>query len=225
LDLVSTIAAKRDELILSRARPYLEEDEQVLNWVRARKHGTREDGFVYLTRRRLFVYWSRREDGHFTIPWEHISAWGLNYKGAKGPILAIESPEERADVELKVGTDGAARRVGDFLHAVGELAPIPRRALHTSGELGDVAQGDPSVERARRSVADHTRRVLVTVIGIALLVFAILIIPVPGPWSILLSIGGFALLASEYDWAQDIRDWIHDRYVQTKRRLQSRKRT
>jgi uncharacterized protein (TIGR02611 family) len=225
LGFLRRLGEMRDDLILSRARPYMDDGERIVSWVRARRYGSRDDGFVFLTDKRVIVYWSRREDGHFSIPWESVVAWGLDATGAKGPVLAIESPEERAVVLLRVGTDDMASRVRGFLGEFGDLAPIPKRVLHPSGEMGDVVEWHPDVQRERRTVVSHTRRIVVTVIGVALIVFAVIIIPLPGPWSILLTIAGLALLASEYDWAQDLRDWAHDRYVETKRRLQSRKRS
>ncbi|MGH2694895.1 MAG: hypothetical protein ACRDJJ_08785, partial [Actinomycetota bacterium] len=177
------IAEKRDDIILGRARPYLEDGEDVVHWVRARRQGSRDDGFVFLTERRLIIYWSRRDHGHYTMPWDRVTAWGINEAGEKGPILAIESPDERAEVQLKVGTEASASRVRVFLNAFGELAPIPRRALHPSGHMGEVAEWHPKVQRERRSVAGHTRRVVVTIIGGLLLgAGVILSLPlVPGP--------------------------------------------
>jgi uncharacterized protein (TIGR02611 family) len=219
------IAEKRDDIILSRARPHLDDGEEVIHWARARRHGSNDDGFVYVTERRLVVHWSRRDHGHYMIPWERVTAWGISESGGKGPILAIESPDERAEVQLKVGTEASASRVRGFLDVFGELAPIPRRALHPTGKMGEVAEWHPNVQRERRSVAGHTQRVMVTIIGVGLIVLAALIIPVPGPWSFILTLGGLAVLAREYDWAQDVRDWVHDRYKEAAKKIKNRKRS
>ena len=46
------------------------------------------------------------------------------------------------------------------------------------------------------------KRIAVTVIGFLLLIVAAVIIPIPGPWSILLAIVALSILASEYVWAR-----------------------
>jgi hypothetical protein len=50
-----------------------------------------------------------------------------------------------------------------------------------------------------------------TLIGIALIVIAVLIGFLPGPWSIPLVIAGLAVLAREYDWAKDLLEWFKDK--------------
>ena len=46
------------------------------------------------------------------------------------------------------------------------------------------------------------KRIAITALGFFLLIVAVVIIPVPGPWSILLAIGALSILASEYVWAE-----------------------
>ena len=53
-----------------------------------------------------------------------------------------------------------------------------------------------------RFIQRSGKRIAVTVGGFVLLIVAALIIPVPGPWSILLAIVALSILASEYVWAR-----------------------
>jgi uncharacterized protein (TIGR02611 family) len=53
-----------------------------------------------------------------------------------------------------------------------------------------------------RFIQRSGKRIAVTVAGFVLLIVAALIIPVPGPWSILLAIVALSILASEYVWAR-----------------------
>ncbi len=77
--------------------------------------------------------------------------------------------------------------------------------------------------KRRKTLVGMTRRILVTIGGVVMIVVAMLIIPLPGPWSILLTIAGLALLSSEYDWAQDILVWVKKKYEAAKEKIAQRK--
>ena len=49
------------------------------------------------------------------------------------------------------------------------------------------------------------------VVGVALFVLGVALIPLPGPFSIPLMIAGLAVLATEYVWAQKALDVVKDR--------------
>ena len=52
-------------------------------------------------------------------------------------------------------------------------------------------------------------RVLVTVIGVAIIAIGIVLLPLPGPgWLIIF--GGLGLLATEYTWARRLLGWLRD---------------
>jgi hypothetical protein len=51
-----------------------------------------------------------------------------------------------------------------------------------------------------------------------------LITPLPGPWSFPIIIGGLAVLATEYDWADDMRDWIKRRSKQLADKVRKRRK-
>lgn len=62
-----------------------------------------------------------------------------------------------------------------------------------------------------RRIADFTYRVVVGVVGVAILGVGILAIPYPGPgWAIVFL--GLAILASEFSAAQRVLKWVRGRY-------------
>ena len=79
------------------------------------------------------------------------------------------------------------------------------------------------VEHQPKGMTEKVKRTVVTVTGLSMILFAILIIPLPGPWSILISIAGFAILASEYDWAKDALGWMRKKYNDAKEKLKARR--
>lgn len=70
-------------------------------------------------------------------------------------------------------------------------------------------------ERLRsRPVADFTYRVVVGVVGLAVLLVGIVAIPYPGPgWAIVFL--GLAILATEFYWAHRTLSFTRDRYDST----------
>lgn len=71
-----------------------------------------------------------------------------------------------------------------------------------------------------------TKRIAVFVIGVALVLLGIALIPLPGPFSIPLMIAGLAVLATEFIWAEKMLDQVKDKTKQAgdvvKRRLRRR---
>jgi len=123
-----------------------------------------------------------------------------------------------------VRTDEMVAAANRFLvHFVGHAPPtrpltqVERPEAFRSQEL--------RVERERRTVGKHTRRAIVTIIGLCLIVIAFLIGWIPGPWSIPLVIAGLAVLATEYDWAEDFLTWSRTRYERTRDKLKARRST
>jgi len=52
------------------------------------------------------------------------------------------------------------------------------------------------------------------VVGVALVLLGIALIPLPGPFSIPLMVAGLAVLATEYVWAEKMLDTVKDRTKQ-----------
>lgn len=62
-----------------------------------------------------------------------------------------------------------------------------------------------------RPTADFTYRIVVGVVGLAVLVVGILAIPYPGPgWAIVFV--GLAILATEFEWARRALAWTRRKY-------------
>ena len=59
-----------------------------------------------------------------------------------------------------------------------------------------------------------TKLVVVFVVGVALVVLGIALIPLPGPFSIPLMVAGLAVLATEFVWAERMLDTVKDRTKQ-----------
>ena len=225
--MLSRIAEQRQRLILNHAERYVEDDERVLHWVRAKQPDGRREGFVFLTERRCIVHWTGKSDG---IPgdfaWSDIVGWGIATDAAGGPILALESHGEKCFVQLRATTPAMADEIATFVKHFAERAPEPRREVAGGDHLGTFEpRRSLEVITPRRSLTEHTKRVLVTVLGIALIFSAIVIIPLPGPWSFIVTIAGLAILASEYDWARDAMEWTKQRYKQAADKIKARRRS
>ena len=59
-----------------------------------------------------------------------------------------------------------------------------------------------------------TKRIVIFVVGVALFLLGIALIPLPGPFSIPLMIAGLAVLATEYVWAERALDLMKDKAKQ-----------
>ena len=227
IPLLSRIAEQRQRLILAQADRYLEDGESVLHWVRARPAEGRRDGFVFLTEKRCIVHWTGKQDdipGDFR--WDEIVGWGIASDAAGGPILALESPDGKCFVQLRAGTSAMADEVGTFVKHFAERAPQPRGPVEGGDHLGSFEHRDSlEVSSHKMSITEHTRRVIVTVLGIALIISAIVIIPLPGPWSFIVTIAGLAILASEYDWARDAMEWTKQRYKAAADKIKARRQS
>ena len=72
------------------------------------------------------------------------------------------------------------------------------------------------VKAVGRFIRRSGKRIAVTVAGFLILIVAALIIPVPGPWSILLAIVALSILASEYVWARRLLAFAKQKSEQVK---------
>lgn len=220
------LSEQREKLIVSQAEPYLADDEVVLYWTRARPFEGRGDGFVFLSEHRVVVHWTGRTDAPGSFEWDDVHSWGVVAETTGGPVLAIEGDDGSVCfVQLRADTPAMAESVGRFIESFSSLAPAPRRDLSEGGHIGEFQVLDSlEVLHQPRGMTEKVKRSVVTVIGLSMILFAILIIPLPGPWSLLISIAGFAILASEYDWAKDALGWMRKKYQEAKRKLAARRR-
>ncbi len=223
MGLLRKLADIRERQILEHAEPFLDEGETVLSWVRTKRPHKSQRGFLFVTQRRIVVTWSKPgSDLNRAVKWDLISAWGLA-PADRGPLFAVETDSESFQAHILVGTEGMVAKANEFLVHFIDNAPQHDRKLTKVEDSGRFRTSELQVERERKTVGKHTRRAIVTIIGLCLIVIAFLIGWIPGPWSIPLVIAGLAVLATEYDWADDFLTWSRQRYERAKAKFKARR--
>ena len=225
MGLLRRISEMRKDHILSYARPHLEEGEEIAHWVRARHpEKRRAEGFMFVTTKRFILCWTGSDLEPHSLEWAEIEAWGVDDEVRGGPVLFIECDSSPAVAQMPVTTNGMADTVSHFVREFASRAPEPVDPPQEELWLGRFApRSEVKVSPEQRSIAAQVKRAVVTVIGIVLVVGGAAIIPLPGPWSFPVIIAGLAVLASEYDWAKDVRDWVRERYKAAKQMIRSRR--
>ncbi len=211
--LTDWLSEQRDRQITDHAAPYLDPDEEVLDWVRIRHPERRRDGFAYITARRFIVHWVGKSEGHRAPAWGEIVTWELQRDKKQVPVLCVSTAAGTVSVRLLVSTGGLVERVTRFLARFSELAPRPGISA-TEEELQVMVE--------QRSVLAQTKRGVVALIGIALVLAGMLLGPLPVAPGIPLIIAGLAVLASEFDWAKDALVWVKTKYRETTQRFKAR---
>jgi len=221
--LADRIAEQREQQIVERIRPQLAPGEEVIQWVRASNPRSGKRGFAFLTPHRLLLLWGGRTDRHGAFSWSAIDSWGVNSEASGGPILAVEQDGSSALIQMPVESVGMAEHATRFLFRLDALAPKPRHAPAPKDFPGvyDFRIAKP-MEKGKRSVIRQTRRIIVTVVGVVLVILGLLLLVLPGP-GLLVTILGLAVLGSEYDWAQDLLAWVRGRWESRRVRLKSRR--
>ena len=224
MGLLRKLADLRERQILEHAAPYLEQGEEVLAWVRTMRPHSSSRGFMFVTSKRLVVVWSKvGTDDTQSASWDQVVSWGLARDGDRGPLFALETENGLHEAHILVGTEGMVTNANRFLVHFVDNAPPPTRPLERVADAHSFRSTELKVERERKTVRKHTQRAIVTIIGLCLIVVAFLIGWIPGPWSIPLVIAGLAVLATEYDWADDFLTWARQRYVRTRAKLKARR--
>ena len=224
MGLISYISEKRQDLIERRVRPHLDDDEEILMWVRSRRVGERGEGFIFLTERRVVMHWTGADDGLCIANWDQVDTWGLATEVSGGPVIGLEKGMDTWYAQIVASTKNMAENAHDFIKRFNDLAPDPKRTFRDKGNIGDFkTEGDVEVDMVKHSVPQMLRRVGITALGAALVIAAIVIIPLPGPWSFILSIAGLAVLSKEYDWAKDLLEWTKEKYQLAKEKLSRRR--
>jgi uncharacterized protein (TIGR02611 family) len=223
---VDRIERFRNDQVVGRIDSILDDGESVLEWARARHPEERRDGFVYITEQRVIVDWSGGEaDGRHVVVWEEIASWGVDPDAEGGPLLGIEHSDGGVIVRLPVHNRKRVDKVKTLIRNFAHRAPEPRRPLSSVSDIGTFhARGDVNVTRQKPSVAHRTRRIVLSVIGIVLVIIGLILAAplVPGP-GFLVIIAGLALLSTQYDWAQDVLTWAKEKSKETADRLRSRR--
>jgi uncharacterized protein (TIGR02611 family) len=208
-------------LIVDRADPFLDEGEDVIQWVRARRASGKGAGFIYLTVKRVIFVWPG-SDEDVAFRWEDISSWGLRLDARGGPLLGLETEEGAFVAQVVAATGRMAEDVMAFVLRFSQLASPAQSSMHHPVHGRFEQRSAVEVAAEKRSIGGLTKRFMVTVLGAMLFVAGVLIIPLPGPWSLPLMLAGLAVLGSEYDWAKDALDWAKKKYGQVKEKLKSR---
>lgn len=184
----------------------------------------RMTGFMYVTPKRWVLHWSTRGDGNQVIGWQDVTSWGVDSAAEGGPLLCVGCGDSPVVVQMAVSSDATAAEISAFMTRFARFAPRPAQAPSGDGVHGEFrVRTDFPIRKQHLSVAQRTQRIAVTVLGIVMVVGGLVISPLPGPWSLPIVIGGLALLASEYDWAQDLLTWVKDKSKQARQRLRARR--
>jgi hypothetical protein len=102
-----------------------------------------------------------------------------------------------------------ADRIAEFVEEFAGHVPFAREPMNLASPDGPFEPlTDVHVPDHRMSVADKAKRVGVTALGATLVLGGLILTPLPGPWSFPIVIAGLAVLAQEYDWAKDAREWV-----------------
>jgi hypothetical protein len=223
MGLLTRLAQQRLTQITSHAQEYLDSDEDIVRWVRAKNPDGRGEGFIYLTERHCVIHWRGRPEAPGAVALQDIGSWGLDKDTRGGPLLGIEAGDQVLFVQLPVTTRAMAEHATSFITEFADLAPEPSEFMH-GDHLGDfMTDGAIAVEGRPKPLSAHARRIAVTVLGVTLILLGLVIIPLPGPWSFIINIAGLAILASEYDWAKDALDWVRGKYRTVANKLKSRR--
>jgi uncharacterized protein (TIGR02611 family) len=218
------LAEQRLSQITSHAREYLDSDEHIRRWVRAKNPDGRGEGFIYLTEKHCVIHWRGRPEAPGAIALQDITSWGVARETSGGPILGIEANQLILFVQLPVSTRAMAEHATAFITEFAQWAPAPAGEFTHGSHLGAFqTDAEIEVEGKPKPLSAHARRVAVTVLGLTLILLGIAIIPLPGPWSFIINISGLAILASEYDWAKDALDWVRGKYRTVANKIKSRR--
>ena len=207
----------RRKQIVGHVDPHLLDDEEVVDWARALNPETKGKGFVYLTDDRFLVAWRDENQEAAVVDLKEVTSWGLK-EDDPGPLLCVEGGDEKLFVQFRTGSRSMSESARQFIENLARL--MPESAEKPEGYGDEV---DLSAAPAPRSAWSHARRITVTVLGVAMIIAAPLIAFFPGPWSILLVLAGLALLATEYEWAEDAQDWMRQRYRQARDAIRARR--
>ena len=221
---LSKLSETRRKQILGFVESHLEDDEALVQWGRVRHPDRGSQGFLFLTSLRCIIRW-RDEDEVRAYRWSEITAWGVNKDASRGPILSIETAQDEESAQLQIATKALALGAGRVLRAFARLAPEEASNVRVADHRRIDPESELVVEKEKLTPPALARRIAIGVVGAAFLLVALAIIPLPGPWSFLLVIAGFALLAREFDWAEDTLDWIKDKYEKAKQKVRSSRST
>jgi hypothetical protein len=217
---LTKLSETRRKQILSHVVSKLEPDEAIVSWGRVRHPDRNTQGFLYLTSLRGILRW-RDEDDLRSVMWSDVTAWGVNKDSPRGPILVLETGQGQESAQLQTGSKALASGAGSVIRALARLVPRDIEGIKDTDHGRAVPEPELVVAKEKLGPQAMARKIALSILAMAVLIGALLIIPLPGPWSFLLMIGAFALLAREYDWAEDVLDWIKEKYEKAKAKVRS----
>ncbi len=74
------------------------------------------------------------------------------------------------------------------------------------------ARGRRLFARFLRAVGRQGLRLIVAVVGFAVVIFGLVIGPIPGPGGTIVVFAGLTILATQFDWARRLLDWVKRRF-------------
>ena len=224
MGLIQRLRDQRRQLIERHALPHLDDDEEVIHWVRTRSVTDRTEGFLFITKERFILHWTGRGVENCSATWAEVETWGIVRHSKGGPIIGVETPDDKVLAQVATGTEGQVKSARRFIQHFADHAPDPVRSFPGDEQFGSwETDPDMNVARERKTPIDHTKRIVLTVLGVALVVTGLVLLVLPGP-GLLVVIAGLAVLAREYDWAKDLKEWTKERFEAAKNKLQGRKK-
>lgn len=210
----------RQHVVVTPLRPLLAEGEPVTARVHVRDPEDGRRGIVATAPSRCVVYWGLRHPAR-VIPWEELTGWRMAEQRRGGPLLRLHTADDEIAVQIPASSRARMRKLAAVLARLREHAPAHAQGPHRSPDTMDL-------RTERRDLRAHTRRLVVTVLGVAVILLGGLFASpfVPGPGA-LTALAGLAILAREYDWASDIHQWFEGQIerVWEWRRRRRRRRT
>lgn len=189
----------REHIVISPLRPLLTDGEAVTARLHVRDPDTERRGIVAVTSARCVVHWGLRHPAR-VITWEELTGWGVAEQAGGGPLLRLRTGDDEIAVKIPASSRARMRKASLLLAQLRHHAPA--RGSHRSPDTMDL-------RTERRGLRAHTRRLVVTVLGVLVIllggVFASPFVPGPGA---LTALAGLAILAREYDWASDVHQWF-----------------
>ncbi|MEA2447950.1 MAG: hypothetical protein QOK47_1587, partial [Actinomycetota bacterium] len=158
LGLVRRISEQRHRLILSRAEPFLEEDEVVVQWVRARRTDGGGAGFIFLTDQQCVLVWTSKADDDVNVRWEDLSSWGFKLDAKGGPLVGVETEHHGFFAQVVAATGRMAEDVGSFIRRFSYLAGDPQKLLTHPDHGPFHHHSSVHIDAEKKSIGGLTKR-------------------------------------------------------------------
>lgn len=192
------VARFRERLVLGHVRRQLEPDEHVLAWSHASLPESRAPGLFVVTDRRCLLHVALSTVEDVDVPLHRFRLFDVDRRNAATGRVRLRGDDD-AEVVAEFSLTSRVRS-----RAMGRVLTELARANIGGPDTFDVNATSP-LAPLPRGMRDHARRVWVTVAGTLVLLLSVVFASpfVPGPGA-LTAVAGFAILATEYEWARDV---------------------